>query len=120
MGEVVRFGTKSELERARLIREARAIYESIFPDAEGPGSQNVDSQCDSRNGKQPEWQSASFAQPGGRECAEQQQQSDQPGEYRQHADAFDYAGVAHPNAHPAVAVKHAGGAHRYNTRKIDA
>jgi hypothetical protein len=39
MGEVVRFAPKSELERARLIREARAIYESIFPDAEGPGSQ---------------------------------------------------------------------------------
>jgi hypothetical protein len=36
MGEVVRFVPKSELERARLIREARAIYESIFPDVEGP------------------------------------------------------------------------------------
>jgi hypothetical protein len=34
MGEVVRFVTKSELERARLIREARAIYESIFPPAD--------------------------------------------------------------------------------------
>jgi len=43
MGEVVRFVPKSELERARLIREARAIYESIFPDAEGPDCQNVDS-----------------------------------------------------------------------------
>ena len=42
MGEVVRFVPKSEPERARLIREARAMYESIFPDAEGPGSQNVD------------------------------------------------------------------------------
>jgi hypothetical protein len=31
MGEVVRFVSKSDLERARLIREARAIYESIFP-----------------------------------------------------------------------------------------
>jgi hypothetical protein len=31
MGEVVQLTTKSELERARLIREARAIYESIFP-----------------------------------------------------------------------------------------
>ncbi|HXO72222.1 MAG TPA: hypothetical protein VN838_24945 [Bradyrhizobium sp.] len=31
MGEVIRFIPKSELERARLIREARAIYESIFP-----------------------------------------------------------------------------------------
>jgi hypothetical protein len=31
MGEVIRFVPKAELERARLIREARAIYESIFP-----------------------------------------------------------------------------------------
>jgi hypothetical protein len=48
MGEVVRFVPKSELERARLIREARANYESIFPtqkvpDGEGPqaGSSTV-------------------------------------------------------------------------------
>jgi hypothetical protein len=31
MGEVIRFVPKSEQERARLIREARAIYDSIFP-----------------------------------------------------------------------------------------
>lgn len=31
MGEIVRLIPKSELERARLIREARAIYDSIFP-----------------------------------------------------------------------------------------
>ena len=31
MGEVVQFIPKRELERARLVREARAIYESIFP-----------------------------------------------------------------------------------------
>jgi hypothetical protein len=31
LGEIVRFISKSDLERARLIREARAIYESIFP-----------------------------------------------------------------------------------------
>jgi hypothetical protein len=31
MGEVVRFVPKSERERARLIRDARAIYDSIFP-----------------------------------------------------------------------------------------
>lgn len=31
LGEVVRFVPKSELERDRLVREARAIYESIFP-----------------------------------------------------------------------------------------
>jgi hypothetical protein len=31
MGEVVRFVSKSEIERIRLVREARAIYESVFP-----------------------------------------------------------------------------------------
>jgi len=31
MGEVVRFVPKSEREQARLVREARAIYDSIFP-----------------------------------------------------------------------------------------
>jgi hypothetical protein len=36
MGDVVRFIPKSELERARLIREARAKYESIFPTEHGP------------------------------------------------------------------------------------
>jgi hypothetical protein len=34
MGEIVRFVPKSERERARLIREARAIYDSIFPPAD--------------------------------------------------------------------------------------
>ena len=33
MGEVVRFVPKAEVERARLIREARVIYEHIFPPA---------------------------------------------------------------------------------------
>ena len=31
MGEVIRFIPKSERERTRLIRRARAIYDSIFP-----------------------------------------------------------------------------------------
>ena len=31
MGEVVQFIPKRELERARLIQQARAIYEGIFP-----------------------------------------------------------------------------------------
>jgi hypothetical protein len=31
MGDIVRLPQKSELERIRLIREARAIYDSIFP-----------------------------------------------------------------------------------------
>ncbi|WP_256474401.1 hypothetical protein [Bradyrhizobium sp. 200] len=34
MSEVVRFVPKAELERARLIREARIIYEHIFPPAD--------------------------------------------------------------------------------------
>ena len=34
MGEVIRFVAKLELERARLIREARVIYEHIFPPAD--------------------------------------------------------------------------------------
>ena len=31
MGEVIQFISKSERERLRLIREARALYDSIFP-----------------------------------------------------------------------------------------
>jgi hypothetical protein len=34
MGEVTRFISKSERERTRLIREARAIYDSVFPPAD--------------------------------------------------------------------------------------
>ena len=34
MGKVIRFIPKSERERARLIREARTIYDSIFPPAD--------------------------------------------------------------------------------------
>jgi hypothetical protein len=31
MGDIIKLPSKADLERARLIREARAIYESIFP-----------------------------------------------------------------------------------------
>jgi hypothetical protein len=41
MGEVVQFVSKSDLERARLIREARAIYESIFPTQAVAGAENT-------------------------------------------------------------------------------
>ena len=34
MSEVIRFVSRSERERDRLIREARAIYDSIFPPAD--------------------------------------------------------------------------------------
>ena len=39
MGEVIRFIPKSEPERARLIREARAIYDGIFPPADPQSEQ---------------------------------------------------------------------------------
>ena len=37
MGEVIRFISKSERERARLVREANALYNSIFPPADPAG-----------------------------------------------------------------------------------
>ena len=37
MGDIVRFIPKSELERIRLIREARALYYSIFPPTDAVG-----------------------------------------------------------------------------------
>ena len=37
---VVRFVSNPERERARLIREARAIYDRIFPPAGPPGTQH--------------------------------------------------------------------------------
>jgi hypothetical protein len=37
MGEIVRFVPKSDRERARLIRQARAMYDSVFPPADPVG-----------------------------------------------------------------------------------
>ena len=37
MGQVIQFVSKSERERLRLIQEARAIYDSIFPPADSAG-----------------------------------------------------------------------------------
>ena len=42
MGEIMEFIPKSELERARLIREARAIYDSIFPPTDAVGERPND------------------------------------------------------------------------------
>ena len=39
MGEVIQFIPKAERERGRLIREARAIYDSIFPSSSPAGDQ---------------------------------------------------------------------------------
>ena len=44
MGEVIRFVPKSEVERARLIREARAIYDRIFPAADSASEQRDDTE----------------------------------------------------------------------------
>jgi hypothetical protein len=38
MGEIIRFFSKSERERDRLIREARGIYDNIFPAADPVGA----------------------------------------------------------------------------------
>ena len=37
MGEIIRFVPRPERERARLIQEARAIYDRIFPPADPVG-----------------------------------------------------------------------------------
>jgi hypothetical protein len=42
MGEIIRFIPTSERERARLIREARAIYNSVFPPAAPASERNDD------------------------------------------------------------------------------
>jgi hypothetical protein len=42
MGKIVGFVSKSELERLRLIREARAIYDSIFPPTDAVGARPDD------------------------------------------------------------------------------
>jgi len=48
MGEVVRFIPKSDLDRVRLIREARAIYERIFPPADPVQEQRDDPRNEQR------------------------------------------------------------------------
>ena len=42
MGEIAKFVPKSEIERIRLIREARAIYDSIFPPTDTVGERPDD------------------------------------------------------------------------------
>jgi hypothetical protein len=39
MGEVIRFIPKAERERIRLIREARAMYDSVFPPSDSVNEQ---------------------------------------------------------------------------------
>jgi len=40
MGEVIQFVSKAERERLRLIREARAMYDSVFPPADSVNEQS--------------------------------------------------------------------------------
>jgi hypothetical protein len=40
MGQIIQFVSKSERERIRLIQEARAIYDSIFPPADPAGERH--------------------------------------------------------------------------------
>jgi hypothetical protein len=42
MGEVVRFIPKSDLDRVRLIREAREVYDRIFPPVDPAREQRND------------------------------------------------------------------------------
>ena len=44
MGEVVQFIPKAERERIRLIREARAIYDSVFPSTNSVNEQRDSTQ----------------------------------------------------------------------------
>ena len=39
MGEVIRFIPKAERERIRLIRESRAMYDSVFPPSDSVNEQ---------------------------------------------------------------------------------
>jgi hypothetical protein len=51
MGEIVGFVSKSERERLRLIRKARAIYDSIFPPTDAIGERLVNDPAVT----QPDW-----------------------------------------------------------------
>jgi hypothetical protein len=42
MGEVIQFIPKAERERLRLIREARALYDSVFPSSDSALEQRDD------------------------------------------------------------------------------
>jgi hypothetical protein len=50
MSEVIRFVSKYERERERLIREARARYDSIFPPADPVSEQRDKAQTHMVNG----------------------------------------------------------------------
>jgi len=41
MGDVVKFVSRADLERARLVREARANYERVFPTEATGGADKI-------------------------------------------------------------------------------
>jgi hypothetical protein len=49
MGEVIRFVLKSERERADLIREARAIYDSLVPSGDPVSEQQHEAPASGTN-----------------------------------------------------------------------
>src|SRR5882724_3260311 len=106
-----KLGTSRPLRRNNITSQASAESVNSGPSGHDENSLAL---CDSRNAWGPaetRARSASFAQPGGGERAEQQQQADQPGENRQYTDAPDDTRVAHLHAHPAVATEYAGCPH---------
>jgi hypothetical protein len=46
MGEVVRFVAKAERERTRLVQQARAAYDSIFPPSDTAGQPDATPEAD--------------------------------------------------------------------------
>ena len=50
MGEVIQFISKAERERLRLIREARANYDSVFPTADPVKARRDEATVHSVNG----------------------------------------------------------------------
>jgi hypothetical protein len=50
MGEVIRFVPKAERERLRIIQEARAIYDSVFPSEVISGGRSDGTTIDARRG----------------------------------------------------------------------
>src|SRR6202050_3787128 len=63
---------------------------------------------------------SAFARPGAGKAADQQQEPEQAGKDRQHADAAHHAGIAHFQSDPVVAAIGAAGPHRDDARHIDA
>jgi hypothetical protein len=55
MGEVLRFIVNPERERARLIRQARAIYDGIFPSAAVSAPQDEESPSQAVSGANPHY-----------------------------------------------------------------